>query len=65
MTRIDILRWKDVYTMGESSELIDKASTIDSLNLCFNGVSLFHYFAHDANTIDVIRKKYTTESHGK
>lgn len=51
--------------MGESSELIDKASTIDSLNLCFNGVSLFHYFAHDANTIDVIRKKYTTESHGK
>ena len=62
LSRIDILRWNDVYAMGETAELIEKASTVDSLNLCFNSVSLFHYFAHDANTINVIRKKHQRES---
>ena len=65
LSRMDVLLWKDINAIGESAELINSSCTIDSLNLCFGGVSLFHYFAPDANIIEVIRNKMVSESQGK
>ena len=44
--------------MGETLDTIRKTTTLDSFNLCFSGVSLFHYFAQNAGAIDVIFQKY-------
>ena len=57
--------WKDINAIGESAELIIKSCNLDSLNIGFCGVSLFHYFAPDANIIEVIRKKMVLESESK
>lgn len=65
LTRMDVLLWKDINAIGESAELINKSCSIDSLNIGFSGVSLFHYFAPNANIIEVIRNKMVTESQGK
>ena len=54
--------WKDINAIGESAELINRSCSIDNLNIGFNGMSLFHYFAPNANIIDVIRNKMITES---
>ena len=62
LTRMDIVLWKDINAIGESPELISKSCSINSLNLCFCGMSLFHYFAPNANIIDVFRNKMITES---
>lgn len=45
LSKIDILLWKNLCELGEDPELISDSSTLDNLNLCFDGVSLFHYFA--------------------
>ena len=62
LTRIDILLWKGINAVGETPELVDLLSNIDSLNHSFGGVSLFHYFAKDAKIIQVINNKMLKES---
>lgn len=54
---MDINIWLDINNLGENPEIIMSACSIDNLNLGFNGVSLFHYFAPNAHIIDVFRKK--------
>ena len=62
LTRMDVVLWKDINAIGESAELISRSCTLDSLNIDFSGVSLFHYFAPNANIIEVIRSKMITEA---
>ena len=64
LSRMDVLLWRDINAVGESAELISSCCTIDSLNLSFGGVSLFHYFAPDANIIEAIRNKMLQEAQG-
>ena len=58
LSRMDILLWQNLNMMGETLDLIKRTTTLDSFNLCFSGISLFHYFASNSNVIDIISQKY-------
>lgn len=51
LSKIDILLWKNLCELGEKPAMIETSASLDNMNLCFNGVSLFHYFAPYADTI--------------
>ena len=45
--------------------MIDCSASIDNMNLCFNGVSLFHYFAPKSEIIQVMFDKFELEGAGR
>ena len=59
LSRMDIYLWQNINMMGETPEIINRTTNLDSLNLCFSGVSLLHYFAEKPLVSEIIHQKYT------
>ena len=65
LSKIDILLWKNIHDLGGSPELISESCKLDNFNLCFSGVSLFHYFAAQSEIIQAMFDMIDLESQGR
>ena len=63
LSRIDILLWKNISELGEDLEMIKASVSIDSFNLVFDSISLFHYFAARTDILEIIKNKLESECH--
>ena len=54
LSKIDLILWKNIHDLGVSQELITQSCKLDNLNLCFSGVSLFHFYAAKSDIIQTI-----------
>jgi hypothetical protein len=53
--RMELILWRDINTLGEEADLIKNSCSLDNCNIVIDGVSLFHYFADNAELIDSIK----------
>ena len=63
LSRMDILLWKNIKELGEDLEMIKTSVSLDSFNLVFDSISLFHYFARRTDILEIIKNKLDEESH--
>jgi hypothetical protein len=58
LSRMDIQFWNNIVQFGEDPEMIKHNITLDSMNLVYNGHSLFHYFADNVEVMEMIHEKF-------
>ena len=59
ISRMDILFWHNVVQLGSDVKIIQQNITLSSLNIVYDGHSLFHYFAEDVDFMEMIDDKFT------
>ena len=55
---MDIVIWQNINSLQERPELVARSCSLRNLNLVFDGVSLFHYFADSPDMIEAIHTKF-------
>jgi len=63
LSRMDILLWKNIAELGEDLGMINQSVNLNSFNLVFDSISLFHYFAPRADILEAIKDKITEEGY--
>ena len=63
LSRMDILLWKNISELGEDKNMIAHSVSLDSFNLLFDSISLFHYFAPRADVLELIKGMMVEEGH--
>lgn len=63
LSRMDILLWKNIAELGNDLALINQSVSLNSFNLVFDSISLFHYFAPRADILQSIKDKMTEEGY--
>lgn len=58
LSRMDIVIWQNIHALQENPELVARSCSLKNLNLVFDGVSLFHYFADAPEMIEAIHTKF-------
>ena len=58
---MDLMLWRDIYNLGEKATIIDAICQLHHFNVIFDGISLFHYFSHNSEMIEIIKKKFVQE----
>lgn len=61
LSRMDILLWQNINVLGESKDVIRQTCTLQQMNLVFDGISLFHYFADNAEVIEEFRNRFIND----
>ena len=62
LSKMDIQLWQNINKSGETLEVIEKSTDLQSFNICFSGNSLFHYFASRSDVISLIEEIIHRES---
>ena len=64
VTRIDILFWMCIIDHHkEDVDIIKQYTSLDAFNKIYaNGQSLFHYFAHNVDVIEMLHRKFKDAS---
>jgi hypothetical protein len=66
LNRMELILWRDINVLGEDASLIESSCTLDNCNIVIDGISLFHYFADNADLIESIHTMYmNAKSNGK
>lgn len=60
LCRMDLILWRDINSLGESADLIEKSCTVEDCNIVVDGNSLFHYFADNSEIIEAMNKLFLT-----
>jgi hypothetical protein len=58
LSRMDLILWTGINTLGEDPNLIENSCSLDSVNIVIEGNSLLHYFADNAELIEKIHNMY-------
>lgn len=58
LSRMDILLWQNIVSIGDDIDAMNTCIDCSMINLVIDGETLFHYYAGNAEAIEIFQKKF-------